>query len=338
MKLDSRGKIEWQRTIGGQYADQLRAIIQTRDGGYLLAGYSNSPESGNKTEKCYGEGDFFAVKLDKDGATEWQKAYGGEGDDQPYALLEAQDGNFILAGNSNSGNTGNKNASNKKGTDFWMLKIDTSGEIIWQQTYDIGETDLLTSAVENRDGTLLLAGYSQPSPQVPKGGALKKAPKPEEGVDDYVAIKTDAHGEEKWRQHAGSSGEDILRKALETRDGGYILAGTSKGAVSRDRQTGKGSNDFWVVKLRDKDKKKEERAAIAAFPNPAVQFTNVAIGYDFLGGTGYVYDLSGRQLQTFEVKDRTVPVDLGNYPEGIYLIKIKTEVREDAVKVMKTKN
>ena len=51
-----------------------------------------------------------------------------------------------------------------------------------------------------------------------------------------------------------------------------------------------------------------------------------------------MYDLSGRQLQTFEVKDRTVPVDLGNYPEGIYLIKIKTEVREDAVKVMKTKN
>ena len=335
VKLDSRGKIEWQRTIGGQYADQLRSVIQTRDGGYLLAGYSNSPESGNKTEKCYGEGDFFVVKLDKDGATEWQKAYGGEGDDQPYALLEAQDGNFILAGNSNSGTTGNKNASNRKGTDFWMLKIDTAGEIIWQQTYDIGETDLLTSVVENRDGTLLLAGYSPPAP---KGGALKMAKKEEEGINDYLAIKTDAHGEEKWRQHAGSSGEDILRKALETRDGGYILAGTSKGSVSRDRYTGKGSNDFWVVKLKDKDKKKEERAAIEAFPNPAVQFTNVAIGYDFLGGTGYVYDLSGRQLQTFEVKDRTVPVDLGSYPEGIYLIKIKTEVREDAVKVMKTKN
>lgn len=338
VKLDSKGKIEWQRTIGGLYADQLRSVIQTKDGGYLLAGYSNSPESGNKTEKCYGEGDFFVVKLDKDGATEWQKAYGGEGDDQPYALLEAHDGNFILAGNSNSGTTGNKNASNKKGTDFWMVKIDPSGEIIWQQTYDIGETDLLTSVVENKDGTLLLGGYSQPSPPAPKGGLLKKIKKPEEGVDDYVAIKTDALGEEKWRQHAGSNGEDILRKALETRDGGYILAGTSKGAVSRDRYTGKGGNDFWVVKLRDKDKKKEERAAIGAFPNPAAQFTNVAIGYDFNHGTCYVYDLAGRQLQTFEVKDRTVPVNLGNYPEGIYLIKIKTEVREDAVKVMKTKN
>ncbi|MNE83354.1 hypothetical protein D3C80_1801640 [compost metagenome] len=69
-----------------------------------------------------------------------------------------------------------------------------------------------------------------------------------------------------------------------------------------------------------------------------MQFTNVVIGYDFLEGTGYVYDLSGRQLQTFEVKDRTVPVDLRNYPEGIYLIKIKTEVQEDGIKVMKTKN
>ncbi len=331
VKLDNKGKIEWQRTIGGEYVDQLRSILQTRDGGYLLAGYSNSPESGNKTEKCYGLGDYLVVKLDKDGNTEWQKSYGGDGDDQPYALMESYDGNFVIAGNSNSGPTGNKTSSNKRGTDFWILKIDSLGEIIWQNTYDIGNVDLLTSLVENKDHSLLLGGYAQSETK----GTNKKD---NEGVDDYVVIKTNADGEEKWRQSVGSNGEDILRKAIETRDGGYLLAGTSKGSISRDRYTGKGKNDFWVVKLKDKDKKKEERKSIEAFPNPATQYTNVVIGYDFMGGTGYVYDLSGRQLQTFKVKNRTVPVDLGSYPEGIYLIKIKTEVQEDGIKVMKTLN
>ena len=336
VKLDGRGNIEWQRTIGGRHADQARGVVTTPDGGFLVAAYSNSPESGNKTEKCYGNGDYWLVKLDAKGNTQWQKAYGGEGDDQPQALLATGDGNFIVAGNSNSGTSGNKNASNKKGTDFWMLKVDGSGEILWQQTYDIGEADLLTSVVESRDGSLLIGGYSQP--KVQKAGAKGRPQKQEEGVDDYVAIKTDAKGGEKWRQHAGSSGEDILRKALETRDGGYLLAGTSKGAVSRDRNTGKGGNDFWVVKLLDKDKKKEKKKHIEAIPNPTSQFTNVIVGYDFYGGTGYVYDLAGRQLQTFEVRDRTVPVDLGGLPEGIYVIQIQTEVQSDGVKVIKTAN
>jgi len=331
VKLDSKGNVEWQRTIGGTYVDQLRSILQTRDGGYLLAGYSNSPQSGNKTEKGYGEGDYFVVKLDKDGTTEWQKSYGGDGDDQPYALLESHDGNFVIGGSSNSGTTGNKNSSNKRGTDFWMLKIDPLGELVWQNTYNIGNVDLLTSLVENKDYSLLLGGYAQSE-------AIDAKKKDSEGINDYIVIKTNADGEEKWRQSVGSNGEDVLRKAVETRDGGYLLAGTSKGDVSRDRYTGQGKNDFWVVKLRDKDKKKEERKSIEAFPNPAVQYTNVVIGYDFIGGTGYVYDLSGRQLQTFKVKDRTVPVDLGSYPEGIYLIKIKTEVQEDGIKVMKTLN
>jgi len=336
VKLDKKGNMEWQRTIGGEYADQLRSVIQTADGGYLLGGYSNSPESGNKTEKCYGTGDYFVVKLDRDGETEWQKSYGGSEDDQLYVVHQAYDGNYILAGNSNSGTSGNKNASNGKGTDFWVLKIDLRGEILWQETFDIGQTDLLTSLVENGDHTFLLGGYSQPAPQSSKGGMTLNAKKEEEGINDYVAIKINEKGEQLWTASAGSNGEDILRKAVETRDGSYLLAGTSKGAPSRDRKSGKGGNDFWVVKLRDKEKKKEPKKYIEAFPNPASQFTNVVIGYDFTGGTCYVYDLSGRQLQVFAVKDRTVPVDLGGYPEGIYLVKVKTEVQEDSVKVMKT--
>lgn len=333
VKLDSEGNTEWQKTYGGQYADQLRSIIPTRDGGYLLGGSSNSPESGNKSEKCYGQSDYWVVKLDSKGELEWQKAYGGEGDDQLQAVLLSRDGNYLLAGSSNSATTGNKNASNGKGTDFWLLKIDTTGEILWQKTYDIGKADLLTSLEESRDGSLLLAGHAQSE----TAGTKKKD---REGINDYVVIKTDEKGEEQWTQSVGGNGEDILRKAIETRDGGYLLAGTSMSAVSRDRYTGKGRNDFWVVKLKDKKKKEEKKNPIEAYPNPTLHYSNVIVGYEFEKGTATVYDLSGRQLQHFEIKERTVPVDLGGMPEGIYIVEIRTNVQNDSVKIVKaiTKN
>ncbi|QQT46074.1 T9SS type A sorting domain-containing protein [Sphingobacterium multivorum] len=331
VKLDSEGKIEWQKTFGGIYADHLRSAVQTRDGGYLLGGSSNSPESGNKTEKSYGMSDYWVIRLDPKGEIEWQKVYGGDGDDQLQALLQTKDGNFLLAGSSSSATTGNKNASNGKGTDFWLLKIDPSGEIVWQKTYDNGQTDLLTSLEENKDGSLLLGGHAQSETYVTRK-------KDREGINDYIAIKTDDKGEEQWTRTVGSNGEDILRKVIETRDGGYILAGTSMGTPSRDRYSGQGRNDFWVVKLKDKKKREEKRNPIEAYPNPTLHYTNVTVGYEFQKGTATVYDISGRQLQHFDITDRTVPVDLGGVPEGIYIIEIRTNVQEDAVKVVKAIN
>jgi hypothetical protein len=118
------------------------------------------------------------------------------------------------------------------------------------------------------------------------------------------------------------------------------LAGTSKGKVSRDRNTGHGSNDFWVVKLKDKDKKKKRKreSTIEAIPNPGVEFTNIIVGFEFDSGTLSVFDLSGRQLQSFEVSSRTIPLEMAGYPEGIYLVEVRTNNGNDSVKVMKSGN
>jgi sarcosine oxidase delta subunit len=329
VKLDNEGQIEWQKTIGGQYHDELRSIIQTADGGYMLAGSSNSTATGDKTEKRYGESDYWVIKTDKSGTIEWQKVYGGEGDEQLKTILHTSDGNYILAGNSASETTGNKNASNKNGIDFWLLKIDSSGEILWQETYDIGKTDLLASLVENEDGSFLIGGHAMSETATDKK-------KDKEDINDYVAIKINEKGEEQWRKTVGSNGQDILRKAVRVRDGGYLLAGTSKGSNSRDRNSSQGRNDFWVVKLKNEKKKKEEKSPIEAFPNPTSQFTNVIVGYEFEKGTATVFDLSGRQLQHFDIQNRTVPVDLGGLPIGIYLVEIRTNVQNDAIKVAKT--
>ena len=140
------------------------------------------------------------------------------------------------------------------------------------------------------------------------------------------------------RENVGSNGQDILRKVIEIRDGGYLLAGTSQGKVSRDRASSIGRSDFWVVKLKDKKKKKEKKSPIEAFPNPTQQYTNVIVGYEFEKGTATVFDLTGRQLQQFEISNSTVPVDLGGYPVGIYIVEISTNVQNDAIKVVKTIN
>lgn len=334
IKLDSKGKIQWQRNMGGQYNDVLESIIQTHDGGYLMGGYTNSPASIDKAVDNYGAGDYWVVKVDKDGATEWEKLYGGEEDDHLYCVVQSKDGNYLLGGSSASAITGNKSKTNKKGTDFWVLKIDQKGEIIWQETYNTGKVDVLTSLVENSDGTALIGGYAQ-SEVIGQGNKKDK-----QDINDYIAIKISAEGEELWKQTIGSNGEDLLRRLVETRDGGYILAGTSKGDISRNKNSNKGSNDFWVVKLKDRDKKKKEdkRKMLEAIPNPAGEFTNIIVGFDFTSGTASLFDLSGRMLQQSEVNSRTIPLDMSQYPEGVYIVEVKTDKGTDSVKVMRKRN
>jgi hypothetical protein len=220
VKLDSKGVVEWQQTYGGIYADELRSMEQTRDGGYILGGYSNSPTSGNKADDNKGTGDYWIIKIDQKGTIEWQKTIGGNNDDQLYVVHQTFDSGFIVGGNSNSSISEDKTKDNSNGTDFWLIKLDISGKILWQETYDFGTVDILTSLVENEDHTILIGGYSQGEFTNEK----KKAPK---GKDDYIALMINEKGEILWDKVIGSDGKDILKKVIETRDGGYLMAGTS---------------------------------------------------------------------------------------------------------------
>lgn len=329
IKLDSSGEKEWERTYGGIYRDELQSILQTQDGGFLAGGFSNSPISGNKNQDSYGEGDYWVLKLDKTGNIEWQLTMGGEQDDRLFTLIESNRGGYIAGGNSGSGANGNKSESNGKGTDFWVVKISEDAEITWQKTFDFGQADVLTSLIENEDGSLILGGYAQSETT----GRKKTDQK---GINDYVAIKIDADGQEVWKAEIGSGGTDILRKAIETRDGGYLLAGTSNGSVSRDKTSVQGRNDFWVVKLKDKDKEKKKRTpGLEAYPNPVTNYTNVIVNHDFEEATVTVVDILGREMQRFKAHYRTIPVNMRSYPEGVYIITVETNVKKESVKILK---
>lgn len=329
IKINKLGKIEWQKTYGGEQLDILKSIEQTNDEGFILGGYSNSIASGEKAENNIGVGDYWVIKIDNKGAIQWQKTLGGDKDDQLNTLVKLSNGNYLLGGNSNSGSAYNKNKSSK-GTDFWVVCIDDQGEVVWQETYDFGKIDILSSIIENPDSSLLIAGHA-------KSEVTGTQKKDKEGINDYIALKVNNKGEELWSKVVGSNGEDLLRKSIETRDGGYLLAGTSKGKVSRDRNSDKGNGDFWIVKLKDKQKPEKPKAPIEALPNPTEAFTNVIVGFEFDSGTATLYDLSGRQLQQFSINSKTVPVDLSSYPEGIYIVEIRTNTHTNSVKVIKKK-
>lgn len=331
VKLNAEGTIEWERTYGGSYKDQLESISLTRDNGFIVGGYSNSPISVTKSENPMGEGgDYWILKLDEKGNVEWQKTLGGDGDDHLHQIIQTKDNGYAIGGSSSSNYEGSKTQPNRNGIDFWVVKLDEYGDMDWQETYDFGQIDVLTSLVESKDGSLLIGGYIQ------NKNYFQKVSSKEEGINDYVLIKVAEDGEELWKTFVGSSGQEILRKVIITRDGDYVLAGTSRGENSRDKNTQKGRSDFWLVKLADEDKEDEpDLPGLEAFPNPTKGFTNVIVNHEFSEATATVYDIRGRMLQEFEITSRTVPINLEQYMEGIYIVNIVTDIKTQAVKIIK---
>src|SRR5690606_13464170 len=137
LKLDSNGNILWQKTYGGSADDFLVTTHQTSDGGFIIGGYSYSDISGDKTENSRGESDYWILKLDPAGNIEWQKTFGGDEYDNFGSLVITNDGGYLLAGSSHSPISGDRTVTRLGFADAWILKLDASGTIVWQNSYNI---------------------------------------------------------------------------------------------------------------------------------------------------------------------------------------------------------
>ena len=329
IKLSANGEVEWEKTFGGMFSDQLKTVLITEDG-YLVGGTSNSLISGNKSAQNLGMNDFWIVKLNEEGEPQWQKTYGGEGDESLAQVLETENG-FLLAGSSNSKTSENKKSDSVNGTDFWVLEIDKEGESLWDNTYDVGQWDMLVNITKAEDNTYLLGGYASTE-------TLGKRVD-NKGINDYVAIKINQRGEMLWSKTIGGNGTDQLKGLTQTRDGGYILAGNSDSKKSDDKdQASIGGNDYWVVKLGNEKKQAEERRLIEIYPNPTNQFTNIVISESYTKAIVEVFDMVGRKLQSKDLPYRTTPIDLQGYPPGVYIFKITIDANVNDVKVIKKGN
>jgi len=364
VKLDQKGKILSQLILGGSGTDEVEHIIATKDGGTLLGIYSRSPKedlapkseisnqdfqkqgssniseenkastteivksntTSNKNEPSedfnisfyakqsehYGGGDYWLVKLNKDGKVEWEKTFGGKDDDH-IKTLSLTDSGYIIGGESRSSTSGNKKASLKEGTDLWLISLDEAGNEVWQKSYSFGNRDILMSLnnIQNKElktKGFLIGGYTQ---------AEEKQKKDDE---TFWMLYIDSKGEEVWRKHIeGESrkNQERLTGAILTKDGSYILAGTSAEEL--------GKENWKILKLKDAQVEDlMDNRAIQIYPNAVKDYCYVEIGVDFSEADLLVYDMTGRLIQQTKTKNKVTKLNTGILPQGTYIIKAQT--------------
>jgi hypothetical protein len=198
VKLDASGAVQWDNTIGGSGNDILFSVLQTSDGGYLLGGRSTSPAGGDKTENSLGNFDYWVVKLDGSGGVQWDHTIGGSGDDLLFSVIQTSDGGYLLGGYSDSDANGDKTENSQGGSDYWVVKLDGSGAVQWDNTIGGSDVDELYSVIQTSDGGYLLGGYSD-------SGANGDKTESSQGETDYWVVKLDGSGcstmgQYDWRQ------------------------------------------------------------------------------------------------------------------------------------------
>ena len=241
VKLDAAGTLMWQKSLGGNGYDNSRCIQQTTDGGYIVAGYSNSL-NGDLTIN-HGNNDYWIVKLDATGTLLWQKSFGGSGDDRAYYIQQTSDGGYIVAGSNDS--TNGDVTGNHGGSDAWIIKLDATGTLMWQKSFGNTGVDAARCILQTTDGGYIFSGYR---------ALTNSETNVNHGGKEAWIVKLDTTGTEEWQKLYGGSGYDEAVYIKQANDGSYILAGdTSNG---NGDVTGFHSPvccgpvaDYWILKL-----------------------------------------------------------------------------------------
>jgi hypothetical protein len=209
IKTDTFGNIDWDRTYGGALDDIASYMCKTSDGGYILAGQTNSFGAGST--------DLWLVKVNGTGAMLWNKTYGGVDYDLAIWMIQTSEGGYAMIGNTNSSGAGQ--------ADFWVVKTNAVGDMQWNKTYGGAGIDYGYSLVQTSDGGYALTGYTT------SFGA---------GGNDVWLIKTDSTGTMLWNKTYGGSGTEYGYAIVQTSDGGYAILGTTN-------SFGAGSYDAYLV-------------------------------------------------------------------------------------------
>ena len=257
IKTDANGDTLWTKTFGGGNYDRGFSVQQTKDGGYIIAGCTQSygagyywdvyliktdangdtlwtktyggwsDDWGNSVQQTqdggyiiagYSAGDVYLIKTDANGDTLWTRTFGGPDYDYGNSVQQTQDGGYIIAGRTDSYGAGYY--------DVYLIKTDSLGDTLWTKTYGGSDYDASFSVQQTLDGGYIIAGYTK------SYGA---------GYYDVYLIKTDSLGDTLWTRTFGGSDEDEAYSVQQTQDGGYIIAG-------RTYSYGAGNYDVWLIK------------------------------------------------------------------------------------------
>jgi hypothetical protein len=160
VKLDNRGNIQWDKTIGGSADEWCHGLYQSLDGGYVIGGSSASGISGEKTESNRGGVDYWVVKLDRQRNIQWDKTIGGSSDDWCNSMIPTRIGGTAIFGGSQSPASGDKTEYSRGGADYWLVNLNNKGQLLWEKTIGGYYDDWGDAVAEPEANTFLIGGLS----------------------------------------------------------------------------------------------------------------------------------------------------------------------------------
>ncbi len=243
IKVDAQGEIEWERSYGFSGHDHSYDILDTEDGGYFFTGFLDitSARADGNTEKsssisAHGVGEFWGTKIDEKANIEWRGYYGGTNNDRAHAAVRSDDGGYVMAGFTESDDF---DVNNSRGSyDFWTVKIDATGNSVWQSSFGGTGIERAEDIAKTKDGGYVITG-STFSTDVDVST--------NHGEADIWLIKMDDSGKLVWDKSFGGSQFDAAQSVFASRDGGFIITGNSK-SMDMDVNENVGENDLWVIK------------------------------------------------------------------------------------------
>lgn len=241
VKLNTSGNILWEKSFGYQGADSGISLIETNDQGFLITGILDVTASGGegntqRTANRHAGGDYWALKLDISGNLEWSRYFGGNFTDTPYGVVQTEDNGFIIAGSSDSEDT---DISGNIGTyDFWIIKISSSGDLVWEKSFGGSQIDEARAIIKSGDGNYIIAGDTRSNDNDISQN---------KGAADLWLIKISPTGNLIWEKTIGGSNFDVARAIENSQNNGFIISGSSRSS-DIDVSENKGQNDAWILK------------------------------------------------------------------------------------------
>lgn len=329
IKLNNSGTIEWQKCIGGTGDDMAKSIQLTADGGYVLAGITQS--NNGDVSGTQGSGDFWVVKLTAAADLQWQKTLGGSLIEYGGIVKQTNDGGYLIVGQTSSvdGDVTGNHSGVLNNYDAWVVKLNESGVLEWQKCLGGSTIDGAFDVLETTDNGFIVIG-----------GVLSNDGDVVANHGDYDGwmVKLDNAGSLLWQKCFGGSGEELFLSIQQTTDGGCILAG---GTASNDGDVigfegGFGNfSDLWVVKLEAEGLATSafDKLAVKVFPNPVGNVLHISSADQAIVTGVKIIDMKGKKVleQTHNCKDIAVE----NLVRGIYILETTSNGKTSQTKFIK---
>jgi hypothetical protein len=241
VKIDTSGILKWETCLGGSFEDYSCHVARLSDGSYLCVGQSNSIDgmvTGN-----HGVLDGWVVKLDKFGSFKWEKSLGSTQYDGFEGIYTTTDDGALLCGWAGA-NDGDVLCNFHGGfSDAWLVKIDSSGNIEWQQCYGGTSDDEVFLIQKSSDNGYILVGQTSSNDGDVSGN---------HGDEDFWILKIDSIGTLEWQKCYGGSGTDQPNFIKQLSDGNYIIGGSTNSTdfdVQGNHSVNASYTDGWLIKI-----------------------------------------------------------------------------------------